>query len=286
MSLASRLVSILCYGAVNPDLVHHLDRIPGPGDDVRSRRWSFLYGGKAANAAAALAAWHADPVLLGLVLGADPLADALEAALERAGVDTSWLERDPSQATRHCVVLVTPEGERTIVCTGYLDASWQRVPPGAWDGARAVLLDGFGGEAALRTAVEGRRRALPLVWVDAPAGAVEAGDLVIWSRHEHRLAEAQGLAARGVRVVLTAGSDPATVWWDGTTSSVTPPAVDVADATGSGDVLAAGCAYGLARGWEPERIVRWAVAAGAALAARGREAGMPSVSDVEALASA
>ena len=276
-------MAVLCYGAVNPDLIHRVERIPAPGDDLRSRSWSFLYGGKAANAAAALAAWGSDPVLAGLVVGVDPWGDTLVDALRRAGVDLSWLERDPSQATRHCVVLVTPEGERTIVCTGYEGARWQRVPPGAWVGVEGVLVDGFGGMEAARTAAEGRRRHLPLVWLDAPAGAVEPGDVVVWSRHEHDMGEAEALAQRGVRVVLTAGADPATTWWDGDVFEAAVPPVVVVDATGSGDVVAAACLYGLVRGWEPRRVVSWAVSAGAALAARGREAGMPPPSAIEAL---
>lgn len=276
-------MAILCYGAVNPDLIHRVDRIPGPGDDLRSRSWSITFGGKAANAAAALAAWGADPLLLGLVLGVDPLGDALVAALDGAGVDPSWLERRASQATRHCVILVTPEGERTIVCTGYEGAAWQPVPAIAWERAQVVLLDGFGGQETVRAAAEGRRRRLPLVWLDAPAEAVEAGDVVVWSRHEHDVGEAEDLAAGGARIVLTAGAEPATAWWNGDVFEVTVPPVEVVDATGSGDAVAAGCAYGLARAWDPGRLVGWAVAAGAAVAARGREAGMPSASDVEAL---
>ncbi len=276
-------MSIICYGSVNPDLVHRLDRLPAPGEDVRSRSWAWWYGGKAANAAAALAAWHADPMLLGLVVGADPLGEVLVTALEAAGVDPGWLERDPGTETRHCVVLVAEGGQRTIVGTGYQDARWQQVPAAAWHRADAVLLDGLGGSAAEAVAEGARERGIPVVWLDADPGAVAPGELVAWSRHEHTIAEAEGLAELGARVLLTAGADPVRVWWDGARLEVTPPRVDATDTTGSGDVVAAACAYGIVLGWEPERLVRWAVSAGAALCVGGREAGMPTADEVEAL---
>jgi sugar/nucleoside kinase (ribokinase family) len=64
---------------------------------------------------------------------------------------------------------------------------------------------------------------------------------------------------------------------------ITPPSVEVVDATGAGDVFAAACARGVMLGWSPERTLHWAAAAGAALAATGREAGIPSVTAVESL---
>jgi len=277
-------VSILCYGAVNPDLVHRVDRLPEPGDDVQSRSSSWLYGGKATNVAAALAAWDEEPVLMGLVLGEDHLGDLLVAALRRARVDPSWLARDTNQTTRHCVVLVDPRGERTIVSTGYEGARWQQVSSDIWERTEVLVVDDLAGSAAAGVASEARRRGVSVVWLDGDARKVTSGDLVVWSRHEHGTGEAVDLAGRGVRVVLTAGPDPTSVWWDGASFTVAPPPVRAVDATGSGDVVAAGCAYGLVQGWEPVRLVRWAVAAGAALCARGRAAGMPTVDEVAALA--
>ena len=102
----------LIYGAVNPDLVHQVDRLPGPGDDIRSRDWSLTWGGKASNAAVALATWDIDTRLLGLVIGVDALGDALLSSLDHPRLDTSWIERDPADQTRHCVVLVTADGDR------------------------------------------------------------------------------------------------------------------------------------------------------------------------------
>jgi ribokinase len=267
---------------MNPDLVHLVDRIPGLGDDIRSSAWQLSWGGKAANAAVAMATWGTDTRLLGLVIGDDPLGDALVDALDRAHLDRSWIERDPNERTRHCLILITPDGDRTIVCAGYEDARWQTVPDAAWDGTEVVLIDGFGGEAAANVADAAAEREIPTVWLDAPHPPPSPVDLVVWSRHEHAEAEATDLAARGTAVVLTAGAAPLVTWWDGERFETAPPAITALDSTGSGDVFAAACAYGLRSGWESRRIMQWAAAAGSAAAAADRTV-VPDRVAIEAL---
>jgi len=272
------------YGAINPDLVHFVDRLPGRGDDIRSSSWHFTWGGKATNAAVALAGWEVDTRLLGLVLGDDALGNALLASLDIPSLDRSWITTDAEARTRHCIILLTPDGDRTIVCAGYEGARWQQVPDEAWDGVAVVLIDGFGAAGAAATTHEAIRRAVPTIWLDAPGDCPIGVDLVVWSRHEHDPDDAGRLAQRGIDVALTAGSSPITVWSHGNRFEVVPPAVDAANSTGAGDVFAAGCALGLASGWAIRDTVTWATAAGAAAASSGRST-MPSRADVEALIS-
>ncbi len=54
----------LCYGSLNPDLVHHVERLPVAGDDLLSDRWHIEFGGGGGNAAVALATWSVDTVLV------------------------------------------------------------------------------------------------------------------------------------------------------------------------------------------------------------------------------
>jgi ribokinase len=256
------------YGAVNPDLVHLVDAIPGPGDDVRSRSWRLTWGGKAANAAVALAGWGVDTILTGLVIGLDPLGDALVAALARPHLDLSLLERRSGEPTRHCVILVTPDGDRTIVCAGYHDATWSR--PTLPD-VEVVLLDGFGAAAAVEVAARAGERGIPVVWLDAPTPEVGRADVVVWSAHEHDEEEAAA-ASSATAVILTRGPGPVTAWRSGAVVlTVRPPPIEVADTTGAGDVFAAACARGLALGHDLETVVYTAVSA--APAARGRPRG-------------
>ncbi len=272
----------LVYGAMNPDLVHVVDRVPAPGDDVRSHSWQLTWGGKAANAAVALATWGVDTRLTGLVLGLDPLGDALLDRLDRPHLDRSWIHRDADVATQHCIILLTPDGDRTIVCAGYEGSQCGRAfLDAAWSGVDVLLVDGFGGEAARAVVEEAHRRQIPVVWLDAPSGA-PAATVVVWSRHEHTEAEAEALAGDGASVVLTAGPEPLIAWWGELRIEVRPPAIDPVDATGAGDVFAAAIAFGIASGWEPGRVVAHAAAAGAAGAASSR-AVSPSLGTIAAL---
>jgi ribokinase len=271
-------MAILVYGAVNPDLVHLVDRLPGPGDDIRATSWWITWGGKAANAAVALATWGVDTRLTGLVVGVDPLGDALIEALEQHDLDLFLLERSADEPTRHCLILVEPGGDRTIVCTGYEGARWSEVSE--WDEIEVVLLDGFAGDAAAAVAADARSRSIPVVWLDCPVEHTGPAEWVVWSAHEHTVEEAR--ASMAGLTVLTAGAGDIATFGLGEWR-ITPPTVELVDATGTGDVFAAACARGLMLGWAPEQTLRWAAAAGAALAATGRAAGLPSVAAVETL---
>jgi ribokinase len=273
----------LVYGAVNPDLVHLVARLPAAGDDIRSSSSHITWGGKAANAAVALASWGVETRLLGLVLGEDPLGDVLLDRLERPGLDRSFIERSPTEWTRHCVILLTADGDRTIVCAGYDGARWQTVPDQAWAGVDIVLVDGFGRDAAVAVVAAAKKRKLPVVWLDAPNPLPVEVDLVVWSRNEHAEGEAAWLGVRGRGVVLTSGAGPVVAYSAGKRFEIIPPHVAARDTTGAGDVFAAACGVGLASGWPPFRIVEWAAAAGAA-AARGGRVQLPTRAEIDALA--
>jgi sugar/nucleoside kinase (ribokinase family) len=273
----------LVYGAMNPDLVHVVDRLPQAGDDIRSQDSQLTWGGKAANAAMALASWGVETRLLGLVIGEDPLGDVLVDALHHRNLDMSWTERSPRDRTRHCVILMTPDGDRTIVCGGYDDARWQDVPEAAWDGVDVALVDGFGGDAATAVVAGAHDRGIPVVWLDAPSPPPLEVDLVVWSRHERAEGEAAWLGVRGDNLALTSGAGPVLVFWAGERLEVSPPPVVITDSTGAGDVFAAACAFGIASGWAPRRLLGWAAAAGAA-SAKGGRAALPGRRVIDALA--
>ena len=75
------------------------------------------------------------------------------------------------------------------------------------------------------------------------------------------LAECQARGARGV--VISQGAGPVLVASGTETRWLHPPAVPVVNPIGSGDCLAAGLAWGLARGLSLPESARWGVAAAA-----------------------
>jgi len=87
----------------------------------------------------------------------------------------------------------------------------------------------------------------------------------------------------GIEVVaLSLGRAGALIDWQGSRWHAQPPPIAEVNPVGSGDCLVAGFACGLLWGWEPERALRLAIAAGAANAAVW-DAASPSRADVESL---
>ncbi len=201
--------------------------------------------------------------------------------LDRPYLDLSGIRQVPDVRTPHCVVMITPDGDRTIFSTGYRDARWQELAEPSWEGVTVVLVDGYSAEAGALVAAEAGRRGIPVVGLDADHVTGEVSSLIVWSRHEHPDEdEARDFNASGHPVVLTGGSSDIALWWGGHVFRTAPPPITPTDGTGAGDVFAAMCAYGLAAEWEPERLVTMATAAGALLAGRGRAAGLPTLEEI------
>jgi ribokinase len=109
------VIRLVVLGDVMVDVVCRLDGPLALGSDAPARI-EFGYGGSAANVAAWAAADlppNAPPVLAGRI-GADERGRSAEAELRAAGVDTR-LAVDADRPTGTCVVLVGPDGERSMV---------------------------------------------------------------------------------------------------------------------------------------------------------------------------
>lgn len=109
------MTRLVVLGDVMVDVVCRLDGPIALGSDAPARI-EFGYGGSAANVSAWAAVARgagAPPVLAGR-LGADERGRAAEAELRAVGVETR-LAVDPELATGTCVVLVGPDGERSMV---------------------------------------------------------------------------------------------------------------------------------------------------------------------------
>ncbi len=279
------MVRALCYGSLNPDLIHTVGSLPMPGDDIFSERADLVCGGGGANAATALATWDVETTLIGNELGTDPLGLWMLDRLARPHLDLRWVRSSEDAGTPHCVVLITADGDRTIVSTGYGRTRWQPVPDRAWHGVDVVLVDGYSAEAGSTVAARAVERGIPVVGLDAAGATIEHSTIVVRSRHEHPDPEStRRLAEDGHDVVLTDGAGPVSAWWDGDRLQVRPPVITAADSTGAGDVFAAMIALGLGSGWESRQTLRMATAAGTLLALRGRAAGMPALQDIASLA--
>jgi sugar/nucleoside kinase (ribokinase family) len=220
-------------------------------------------GGSAANTAAWLVAAGAEPVLIGRI-GDDERGRRAREELRLAGVDAR-LAVDPELPTGTCIVLVAPEGERTMVPdAGANDALREQdlvdelLEPGGHLHVAGYALLRQGSRQAARAAIERAAGAGMTVSVDPSSSALLSAEFLDWAEGaglvlpnapEARALTgeadperaARALAERFGEVVVTLGADGA-LWTDGAELVRVPaPLVEpVVDSTGAGDAFAAG----------------------------------------------
>ena len=243
-----------------------------------------------------MAAWLARagaPVTLVARAGDDAAGRRALDAVHGAGVRTH-VAIDERLATGTCVVLVDPDGERSMLPDPGANAALSAADLPAADFAPrahlhvagyALLRDGPPREAALEALRRARgagmtisldpSSAAPLAQVGAERFLALAGrvDLLLPNRAEAATlageadpaAAARALAAHAREVVVTLGANGA-LWTDGRASARTPAAArgKVGDSTGAGDAFAAG----FLAAWLDAASPAAALEAGARLAAR------------------
>ena len=154
---------LVCVGLAVVDLVAHIDAPLRAGVKQFASSLSTAFGGPATTAAAAAARLGVDAVLVAPV-GDDERAAALRAALVAAEVDADALVVRPGVASATSLVVVSGDGERTIVnaTSPELLVAPSEAQAGAIRvlvaGAQAVLVD-VRWPAAARIALEAARAA-------------------------------------------------------------------------------------------------------------------------------
>lgn len=279
--------AVVCVGDVMVDVVARLPGELHPGSDLPAPV-RVLGGGAAANSACWLAVSGVHTILAGRI-GADPFGDRVARDLADYGV-VDALVRDRDRPTGTCIVLVSPDGERTMVPDAGANAAMgeQDLPEDAFRPGRHLHLSGYtllgGAHGVGLRALALARDAGMTVSVDAASVAPlrAAGDFLNWIGRDLTLLanhdEAALLAGTadpepallrlavrvGVAVVkLGAGG---ALWSDGAQIVRRAAADDVrvVDTTGAGDAFAAGYLAGILGGAAPVD----ALARGHELAAR------------------
>jgi len=249
------MARVLVIGNVNADEVVHVDAPPTPGAHLTGRPDGVRLGGGGANAAVALAqAGH--QVLPWAVVGDDETGERLIAACRAHGLDVSGLHVLPGHATNRPLILIDPNGERTLIARKTIGAD--AVPPPPEDvAADGVLVKTFA--PALAPVLAARARRGPVV-AHAPPPSFDRWPATVWvtSESEDTAAagtnpwdEARSRAGDALRwLVITRGARGAEALGpDGARVTVRAEPVErVVDATGAGDVFAAGLLHGLLAG--------------------------------------
>lgn len=242
---------VLVIGALAWDRAIRLSGPLAPGARLSGRsldgRLEGRLGGGGANAAVALARAGWSTALAAVIADDDDGCSALAAAAQ-AGLDVSLAVRRPG-ASRTTLILVEPDGERTVIgldadATAFASASLPAPSAGPALAPRGVLV-----RAPYRRAEAWARRASGPVVAHWPSPSYAGpADVLVGSADDldARTLAAPFAAARaqvGPRLtwaVVTRGAGSVTAYGLDGEITVRPPPVRVVDATGAGDVFAAG----------------------------------------------
>jgi sugar/nucleoside kinase (ribokinase family) len=290
---------VFCYGELGVDNIIHVPHTPTPESAAFPTSDSYRVGGAAANTAVWLSGWGVHAALAGNAIGYDDHGRRLLSWLrDFPSLDLRYLEQQPEVVTPFCRIMVTPDAERAILVYWYPRTPKTPLSREMLGKARFLALDLYGGDERLAAARLAREAGTPTVVVDvvSPDHPVLrftsiAMNSAAYVRERFPGADVQRharalQAVSGGIIVTTDGARPVHVLKaDGTTFSISPPAVEAVDATGAGDVFRAGLIYGLLRGWSMERSACWATAAGSLSVQRAEKRGVSETTAVEALAS-
>ncbi|MBT8202956.1 MAG: hypothetical protein HKN74_12225 [Acidimicrobiia bacterium] len=266
---------ILVYGSLVPDIVFSVPRLPMSGEDVPASAVSFVPAGGGGNIATALARWGHAVRVSGNSVGTDPLGSWVATAFEELGISLPAGFVDVDGVTVPNGILVTPDGQRTIIGSDYRRVHWLPAPD--WTDVRAVAVDGYSGEAGAEVIEHAARLGVPVVGADRTGPETAHLTALLWSGAEHPdEAAAVQVAATGPAVVVTRGPDPIDVFLpDGSRAQIAPTPVEGVDTTGAGDAFTAAVAASLGAGDEIVQAVRSAALRAASYVAAGRDATPP-----------
>ena len=271
----------LFVGLTTVDLVHRVERAPGPNEKIVATRADLAAGGPAANAAVTFAALGGSAVLL-TALGTGPVASVARGDLLGCRVQVADATAAPvpgggpvKDTPLSAVTVVESSGDRSLVSRN-AEGVCVDVPAdlAALVGAAAVaLLDGHHPALALAAAREASAAGVPVV-LDAGSwksvlpellphvtAAVCSADFAPPGTAGVPDATARVLLEAGPGfVAVTAGPGPVRWWTRGAQGAVEVPEVHVRDTLGAGDVLHGAFAFALASGLrDPVLALRFAI---------------------------
>jgi sugar/nucleoside kinase (ribokinase family) len=275
---------VLCYGTISADDLIYVPYLPTPRRDSQVQLDFQRLGGEAATVARVLSTWGLRVAIVGNAIGEDKWGRYIRQQLDALpGVDTRYLVQRPDVRTPFCRILVTPDGERSILGYWFDDAPKTALTEDVMRRARLLSVDVYGKEERDEAAKVARRLGRPVVSADAiwtNYSLAHLSDLIVISRdflvgyfpgvyiYDHAL-DLQKAGAGAI--IITHGQKPVLVVdRHGRPSYVEPFPVTATDTTGAGDVFKAAAIYGQLQGWDLVSATRFACAAASLTIAQPR----------------
>lgn len=260
---------VVVFGSINVDLVAEVERLPGPGETIKTDSYVALPGGKGANQALAAARNGATTHMVGAV-GSDGQAPTALAQLRTDGVGLAGVA-EVEGASGLAMIAVDAGGENQIIVVSGANATAAaaQLPPMA-PGDWLVTQNEVDWTQTAQAHRLAREQGAGVIHNTAPAHSLSAAELAridVLVANEHELAQAavsaaasatetgaeaqaRSLLASGVgAVVLTLGAKGSALYI-GDEAATAVPAVpaEVRDTTGAGDAFVGALAAALAAG--------------------------------------
>ncbi len=284
MSSSDFEYDVICYGTISADDLIYVPYLPTPRRDSQVQHDFQRLGGEAATVARFLSTWGLRVAIVGNAIGEDKWGRYIRNQLDSLpGVDTRYLVQRADVRTPFCRILVTPDGERSILGYWFDDAPKSALTEDIMRRARLLSVDVYGKEERDEAARVARRLGRPVVSADAiwpNYSLAHLSDLIVISRdflvgyfpgvyiYDHAL-ELQRAGAGSI--IITHGQKPVLVVdRHGRPSYVEPIPVTAIDTTGAGDVFKAASIYGYLQGWDLVSAARFACAAASQYIAQPR----------------
>ncbi|NBM16085.1 5-dehydro-2-deoxygluconokinase [Streptomyces sp. GC420] len=284
----------------------------------RVETFGKFLGGSAANVAVAAARLGRSAAVITRT-GDDPFGTYLHQALREFGVDDRWVTPVGEYPTPVTFCEIFPPDDFPLYFYRRPKAPDLEIRPEELDldavrAARVFWVTGTGlseepSRAATLAALEGRARAgitvfdldwRPMFWKDTAqarahyaealrhttvaVGNLDECEVATGVREPHACARALLDAGVELAVVKQGPEGVLAVHRDGTVAQVPPVPVEVVNGLGAGDAFGGSLCHGLLAGWDLEKTMRHANAAGALVASRlACSSAMPTESEVEDL---
>ncbi|MFD8143426.1 5-dehydro-2-deoxygluconokinase [Streptomyces sp. NPDC059708] len=302
---------LITMGRIGVDLYPLKTGVPLAEADTFGK---FL-GGSPANVAVAAARLGRRTAVISRT-GADPFGAYLRDELREFGVDGRWVGEVARYPTPITFCEVFPPDRFPLYFYRLPKAPDLEIEPDEIDreavrAARVFWMTGTGlsaepSRAATLAALEARSKSgttvfdldwRPTLWDDGPPGpwyerALALATVAVGNTEECAVATGESEPYAAARALLAAGVELAVVkrgpegvlavHRDGTAVEVAPVPVTVVNGLGAGDAFGGALCHGLLAGWELERVLRYANAAGAIVASRlACSTAMPFAHEVE-----
>lgn len=306
-SAASPIIALL--GDINVDVLLDVPALPRLGGDALARGQQMMLGGSATNTAVLLSRLGNVARFAGRV-GTDPLADLALRSLGREQVDLTHVGIDPVEPTSMNIVVITPDGERTMIAYRGANARFapEHLDSTFVSGAAVLHLSGYAllapsqRAAAWAAITQAEKLGVPIT-LDIPvAGAEYAREetlrllprlrLVVVGETEACLltglvdidaAIGELIGLSDAAIALKQGPLGSRLIHAGSSTQVPALRVEALDTTGAGDAFAAGLIHALAHDLDDHAALVLANSLGALATTRiGAGTALPQCAEITA----